>query len=135
MDSGWDMKHVLKKIVMSAAYRQSRVLLRVNKENGASEKLCSFIRCLRTQVDPENTLLWHGPRFRLDAETIRDNALAIAGLLNLKQGGVPIRPPQPDGLWKKVGGQDYNYVVSPAPNNTAAASTSCSSAARPIRAS
>ena len=44
---------------------------------------------------------------------IRDNVLAIAGLLNLKQGGVPIRPPQPDGLWKKVGGLDYNYVVSP----------------------
>jgi hypothetical protein len=64
-------------------------------------------------LDPSNTLLWHGPRFRLDAETIRDNALAIAGLINLKQGGTPIRPPQPDGLWQKVGGQQYNYVVSP----------------------
>lgn len=64
-------------------------------------------------MDPTNTLLWHGPRFRLDAEAIRDNALAIAGLLNLKQGGIPIRPPQPDDLWQKVGGQKYNYVVSP----------------------
>ncbi len=96
IDSGWNMKHVLKKIVMSAAYRQS-----------------SDMSDLSDKSDPANTLLWHGPRFRLDAETIRDNALAIAGLLNLKQGGVPIRPPQPDGLWKKVGGQDYNYVVSP----------------------
>ena len=97
MDSGWDMKHVLKKIVMSAAYRQSS----------------SAVAGLALQTDPQNTLIWHGPRFRLDAETIRDNALAISGLLNLKQGGTPIRPPQPDGLWQKVGGQQYNYVVSP----------------------
>ncbi len=44
---------------------------------------------------------------------IRDNALAIAGLISLKQFGPPIRPPQPDGLWKKVGGQNYDYQVSP----------------------
>jgi cytochrome c553 len=103
MDSGWDMKHVLKKIVMSAAYRQdSGFVVRALARSGDG-----------LQTDPANTLLWHGPRFRLDAETIRDNALAIAGLINLKQGGEPIRPPQPDGLWKKVGGQNYNYVVSP----------------------
>lgn len=97
IDSGWDMKHILKKIVMSSTYQQSS-----HAPAG-----------LALQADPENHLLWHGPRFRLDAEAIRDNALAIAGLLNLKQGGTPIRPPQPDGLWKKVGGQQYNYVVSP----------------------
>jgi|UniRef100_UPI003783F353 hypothetical protein len=97
MESGWNMKHMLKKIVMSAAYRQSS----------------QFIAAEAQSVDPQNTLLWRGPRFRLDAETIRDNALAIAGLINLKQGGTPIRPPQPDGLWQKVGGQQYNYVVSP----------------------
>jgi hypothetical protein len=97
IESGWDMKHLLKKIVMSAAYQQSS----------------QAAPGLALQTDPENHLLWHGPRFRLDAEAIRDNALAIAGLLNLKQGGSPIRPPQPDGLWKKVGGQQYNYVVSP----------------------
>jgi cytochrome c553 len=96
MESGWNMKHVLKKIVMSAAYRQS-----------------SDMTDLSDKPDPTNSLLWHGPRFRLDAETIRDNALSIAGLLNLKQGGAPIRPPQPDGLWQKVGGQQYNYVFSP----------------------
>ncbi len=97
IDSGWDMKLMLKRIVMSAAYRQS--------------SRTSFPT--RSPNDPSNTLLWHGPRFRLDAETIRDNALTIAGLINLKQGGAPIRPPQPDGLWQKVGGQQYNYVVSP----------------------
>jgi hypothetical protein len=58
-------------------------------------------------------LLARGPRFRLSAEGVRDNALAVAGLLNLEQFGPPIRPPQPDGLWAKVGGQQYDYVVSP----------------------
>ncbi|MDZ4401937.1 PSD1 and planctomycete cytochrome C domain-containing protein [Prosthecobacter sp.] len=117
IDSGWNMKHVLKKIVMSAAYRQSAGQRAKGEEFQSSpesrEASGPMPYALGSQLDPANTLLWHGPRFRLDAETIRDNALAIAGLLNLKQGGVPIRPPQPDGLWKKVGGQDYNYVVSP----------------------
>jgi hypothetical protein len=69
----------------------------------------------RQKVDATRapTLYAAGPRFRMDAEMIRDNALAIAGLLNLKQGGEPIRPPQPEGLWKKVGGQDYKYETSP----------------------
>ena len=63
--------------------------------------------------DDQNLLYARGPRHRLDAETIRDNALAIAGLLNQKLGGPPIHPYQPDGLWVKVGGQRYDYVVSP----------------------
>jgi cytochrome c5 len=117
MESGWNMKHVLKKIVMSAAYRQSAGQRAKGEEFQSSPELReasdSQPYALSSQLDPANTLLWHGPRFRLDAETIRDNALAIAGLLNLKQGGTPIRPPQPDGLWQKVGGQQYNYVVSP----------------------
>ena len=96
MDSGWSMKKTLRTIVTSATYRQSS---RVTPELLAH--------------DDQNKLLARGPRFRLDAETIRDNALAISGLLSLKQGGPPIRPPQPDGLWEKVGGQKYDYVVSP----------------------
>ncbi len=98
MDGGWSMKQALKKIVMSAAYRQSS-----STEQGARGM----------EMDPVNSLLWRGPRFRLDAEGIRDNALAIAGLLSLGKGGPSIRPPQPDGLWRKVGGQDYKYEVSP----------------------
>jgi len=117
MESGWDMKQVLKKIVMSAAYRQSAGQRAKGEEFQSSPELReasdSKPYALSSQLDPANTLLWRGPRFRLDAETIRDNALAIAGLLSLKQGGTPIRPPQPDGLWQKVGGQQYNYVVSP----------------------
>ncbi len=96
MDGGWSMKKVLRTIVTSATYRQST--------NISPELLVR---------DDQNKLLARGPRLRLDAETIRDNALAIAGLLSLKQGGPPIRPPQPDGLWEKVGGQKYDYVVSP----------------------
>ncbi|MGB8169322.1 MAG: PSD1 and planctomycete cytochrome C domain-containing protein [Chthoniobacteraceae bacterium] len=96
MDGGWSMKKTLRTIVTSATYRQSS---RITPE--------LFAR------DDQNKLLARGPRHRLDAEAIRDNALAISGLLSLKQGGAPIRPPQPDGLWDKVGGQKYDYVVSP----------------------
>lgn len=96
MESGWDMKHVLKLVVTSRTYRQR------SRFEGAGLK-----------ADPENILLWRGPRLRMDAEMIRDNALAISGLLNLRQGGPPIRPPQPEGLWAKVGGQQYPYEVSP----------------------
>jgi len=96
MDNGWSMKKMLRTIVTSAAYRQS---------SKATPELLAR--------DDQNLLYARGPRFRLDAETIRDNALAIAGLLNLKRGGLPIRPYQPDGLWVKVGGQRYDYEVSP----------------------
>ncbi|HEV7401494.1 MAG TPA: DUF1553 domain-containing protein [Chthoniobacteraceae bacterium] len=95
MESGWSMKAVLRRIVTSATYRQSS---RITPELLAR--------------DDQNKLLARGPRVRLEAEAIRDNALAIAGLLSLKRGGPPIRPPQPDGLWDKVGGEKYDYVVS-----------------------
>ena len=110
IDSRWDMKHLLKKIVLSATYQQQSNSVMQKGVPGTPSLLHSNTPAV---IDPENHLLWHGPRFRLDAEAIRDNALSIAGLLNLKQGGTPIRPPQPEGLWKKVGGQQYNYVVSP----------------------
>lgn len=96
VDSGWSTKHVLKTIVMSATYRQS-----------------SNITPELMQQDDQNSLYARGPRFRMDAEMIRDNALSIAGLLSLKQGGPPIRPYQPEGVWSKVGGDNYKYEVSP----------------------
>jgi hypothetical protein len=95
-ENGWSLKRLLKLIVMSATYRQSS---RVTPELLAQ--------------DDRNLLYARGPRFRLDAEGIRDNALSIAGLLSLNKGGPSIRPPQPDGLWRKVGGQQYDYQVSP----------------------
>jgi hypothetical protein len=92
----WSMKHMLELMVTSSTYRQS-------------SKLTPELR----SVDDANKLLARGPRLRMDAEMIRDNALAISGLLSLKQFGPPIRPPQPAGLWTKVGGEKIDYVVSP----------------------
>ena len=93
----WSMKHWLRVVVTSATYRQSS---RVTPE-------------LLT-ADDRNRLLARGPRFRLDAETIRDQALAVSGLLSLKQFGPPIRPYQPPGVWEnKIGGDRVEYVVSP----------------------
>jgi hypothetical protein len=86
MENGWSMKHVHRLIVTSSAYRQSS---RVTTE--------------LLDRDPENKLLARGPRVRLSAEAIRDNALAIAGILSSKQGGPPVFPPQPDGVWRHVG--------------------------------
>jgi hypothetical protein len=93
---GWSMKKILREIVTSATYRQSS---RVTPELLAR--------------DDQNKLYARGPRVRMDAEMIRDNALSIAGLLSKKQFGPPVRPYQPDGIWVKVGGERVEYEVSP----------------------
>ena len=85
MRTDWDMKAMHKLIVMSATYRQGAK---------ASPEL--------TQRDPYNRLLAHGPRRRLEAEMVRDQALAVSGLLSHKVGGAPVMPPQPDGVWQVV---------------------------------
>lgn len=85
MDSGWDVKHLYKLLVMSSTYRQDSS---VNRE--------------RLVRDPDNRLLSRGPRFRLDAEVIRDQALQLSGLLVDRLGGPPVRPYQPDGVWEAV---------------------------------
>jgi len=95
MDQGWSMKKTLRSMVLSNTYRQSS---RVTSDLLAK--------------DDRNLLLARGPRFRLDAELVRDNALAVAGLLNTRLGGPPVKPYQPDGLWVKVGGARYDYIVS-----------------------
>jgi hypothetical protein len=82
MESGWDVKRLVRTVVTSAAYRQS--------SRAASELL---------QRDPENRLIARQARFRLEAETVRDNALAISGLLSPKRGGPSVRPYQPGGYW------------------------------------
>lgn len=93
IDSGWDVKQLQKLIVMSAAYRQSARL--------TAEAL---------EKDPANRLLSRGPRFRLDAEMVRDNSLALSGLLVEKVGGRSVKPYQPAGLWKAVGYSGSNTV-------------------------
>ncbi|MBI1373560.1 MAG: DUF1553 domain-containing protein [Phycisphaera sp.] len=89
--SGWDVKALLKSIVMSATYQQ------------ASKATPSLLA-----KDPENRLLARGPRFRLDAEMLRDQALALSGLLVEKMGGPSVKPPQPSGLWQAVGYSSSN---------------------------
>jgi hypothetical protein len=86
VDHGWDIKRALKQILMSAAYRQSLEIgeLKLNK-------------------DRDNSLISRGPRFRMDAEVLRDYALASAGLLSAKMGGPGTRPYQPEGIWDTVG--------------------------------
>ncbi len=85
-DNGWNIKRLLKQIVMSSTYRQS---------SAADPEL--FRR------DPANRLIARGPRFRLQGEFIRDNALAVSGLLVGKIGGPGVKPYQPPGLWAEVG--------------------------------
>ena len=93
IESGWDLKHMLKLMVMSHTYRQSSA---ATPEHLAKDK--------------ENRLLARGARFRLDAEVVRDNALALSGLLVERLGGPSVRPYQPDGLWKAVGYSGSNTV-------------------------
>ena len=85
MESGWDVKHIVRMIVTSATYRQS-----------------SRVRPDLLEVDPDNRLLARGPRFRLNAEMIRDQALAASGLLDSRIGGPSVKPYQPAGLWKEI---------------------------------
>jgi hypothetical protein len=84
-DSNWDVKKLFKLIVMSAAYRQSAVV--------TPEKL---------EKDADNRLLSRGPRFRMDAEMVRDYALSVSGLLSAKIGGPSVKPYQPPGVWEAV---------------------------------
>ncbi|NOZ41395.1 MAG: DUF1553 domain-containing protein [Planctomycetes bacterium] len=92
-ESGWDVKALMKQFVTSTTYRQS------------SKTTPDLI-----QLDPQNRLLAHGPRYRLDAEMLRDQALAISGLLVDQIGGPSVKPPQPAGLWKAVGYSGSNTV-------------------------
>ncbi|MAG55430.1 MAG: hypothetical protein CMJ83_03985 [Planctomycetes bacterium] len=96
VESGWDVKAMLRLIVRSATYRQDATV------KGPS-----------ATVDPRNRLLARGPRFRLEAETVRDQALAVSGLLSKKIGGPSVFPPQPKGLWRAAfNGGDRKWPTS-----------------------
>jgi len=96
MRLGWDNKAILKTIVMSATYRKS-----------------SHVDERRLEIDPDNKLLSRGPRFRLKAEMVRDQALALSGLLSRKIGGPSVYPPQPPGLWRAAfNGRDRTWATS-----------------------
>jgi hypothetical protein len=92
---GFSMKALLKEIVMSATYRQSAV--------ASADALAR---------DPDNRLFTRSPRLRLEAEQVRDQALAVSGLLSRKIGGPSVYPPQPEGVWQVVySGAAWNTPV------------------------
>ncbi|MFO0872166.1 MAG: DUF1553 domain-containing protein [Pirellulales bacterium] len=93
-ESGWNVKGLLKMIMLSHTYRQS-----------------SRVTPALAQRDPSNELLARGPRFRLDGEVLRDSALAVSGLLVERQGGKSVKPYQPEGLWEAVGFVGSNTSV------------------------
>lgn len=93
VESGWQVKRMVKQIVMSNTYRQQ-----------------SIVKPESLSIDPNNRLLSYGPRFRLQGEFIRDTALKVSGLLVPWIGGSSVKPYQPDGLWRAVS----HYGSSPA---------------------
>jgi hypothetical protein len=95
VDSGWDVKTLVRTIVLSKTYRQS--------SDAKSQEYVS---------DPENRLLARGSRYRMDAEMIRDQILFLSGKLNRTMYGESVKPPQPPGLWKAVSmAAPFTYVA------------------------
>lgn len=95
INSGWDTKALVKKMVLSATYRQDSVL-----------------RPDLREMDPENVLLARGPAHRLSAEMIRDTALAVSGLIDEKPGGPPVSPYMPGDLWRESNAMSPAYRES-----------------------
>ena len=102
--TGWDVKQLLKTMVMSATYRQRSSTF---QSRDARVRRHLDIGMSSYELDPENRLLARGPRVRLSAEMIRDQALAVSGLLVGEIGGPSVKPYQPKGLWKELSGTDY----------------------------
>lgn len=98
-ESGWDIQKLLKLIVTSSTYRQS-----------------SAVTPALLEMDPENRLLARGPRFRLSGQALRDQALAVSGLLEPKVGGPPVMPYQPAGLWEELSAKSYKWIEATGPD-------------------
>ena len=92
-ESGWNVQHMYRLMLTSATYRQS-----------------NHVTPAALAADPQNRLLSRGPRFRMDAEVLRDTALQAAGLLAAKIGGPPVKPYQPEGVWEAVSMPESNTL-------------------------
>jgi hypothetical protein len=99
VESGWDVKHMVRLLVTSATYRLSSTPTRVG-----------------LQRDADNHFWTRQGRWRLDAELVRDNALAVAGLLDLTVGGPSVMPYQPDGYWENLNFPKRSYEASVGPS-------------------
>jgi mono/diheme cytochrome c family protein len=99
LDSGWDVKRLLRLMVLSGAYRQS-----------------SWADSTRRRLDPDNRWLSRQARFRLDAEMVRDGALAVSGLLVEQIGGASVKPYQPRGYWAHLNFPKREYLHDPGAN-------------------
>jgi len=95
MEHDWDIKYLLKKIMLSATYQQK-----------------SELRADLKKSDPENRLLARAPRFRMSGEMIRDYILASSGLLNKEVGGPSVKPYQPSGLWEETNAGENRGVLT-----------------------
>jgi len=95
MEHDWDIKYLIRKIILSATYQQE-------------SKLRSELR----KVDPENILLARMPRFRMSGEMIRDYILTTSGLLNTKIGGSSVKPYQPEGLWEETNAGNNRGILT-----------------------
>lgn len=95
-ESGWDVKKLVRMMVLSNTYQQAAIVTPAKRTK-----------------DPENRLLSRGPRFRMDAEMVRDYALAVSGLLVPKIGGPSVKPYQPEGIWETVAmlGSDTRFYT------------------------
>jgi hypothetical protein len=91
VESGWDVRHLFRLMLTSSAYRQS-----------------AAVTPAKLEKDPQNRFLSRGPRFRMDAEMVRDNALAVSGLLRSQVGGPSVKPYQPEGVWEAVAMPESN---------------------------
>lgn len=92
----WNVKQFVKLVVTSATYRRS-----------------SHVSATALKLDPRNRLLGRAPRFRLEAELVRDQALALSGLLSKKIGGPSVFPPQPAGMWQAAFNGERTWTTSP----------------------
>ena len=98
MDRGWDMKGLIREVVTSSTYRQSSSYT----PDSPGDR----------EIDPRNRLLSRMPRYRLEAEMVRDQALALSGLLSNKVGGPSVFPPQPEGLWQAAFNGQRTWTTS-----------------------
>ena len=95
MDGGWKLKRLHRLIVTSATYRQS-----------------SHVTAEKLEQDPHNRLLSRGPRFRMDAEMIRDSSLSLGGLLSSRMFGPSTFPDQPEGTWNLIENNNEKWMLS-----------------------